>query len=190
MIVLIDNYDSFTYNLYQCVAELGCETKVIRNDVVTVKEIIALKCQGIIISPGPGRPDESGVSRDLVLALAGKVPILGVCLGHQVIGEVFGGKIVRIARPVHGKASIIEHRGGALYQGIERKFAAGRYHSLIVEAASLPACLEVTAKTADGIIMGIRHREYDVEGVQFHPESVLTPSGSKLLANFVSRVQN
>jgi anthranilate synthase/aminodeoxychorismate synthase-like glutamine amidotransferase len=184
MTLLIDNYDSFTYNLYQYIAMLGREVQVVRNDAVTVEAIEAMQCQSIIISPGPGVPDEAGISKAVISHFAGQIPILGVCLGHQAIGEVFGGQVVRAPEPVHGKTSLIEHHGDGLYYGLSQPFVAGRYHSLVVERVGLPDCLEVTATTPEGLIMGLRHRHYAVEGVQFHPESILTPEGMKLLDNF------
>ncbi|HWR39052.1 MAG TPA: aminodeoxychorismate/anthranilate synthase component II [Patescibacteria group bacterium] len=188
MIVMIDNYDSFTYNLYQYVASLGQEMTVVRNDAATADDIAAMNCRGIIISPGPGTPDEAGISREVVEKLGKTVPVLGVCLGHQVIGELFGCRVIRAAEPVHGKTSRIKHDGSGLYQGLPQSFVAGRYHSLIIDPASLPECLETTAITAEGeIIMGVRHKQYPIEGVQFHPESVLTADGMKLLKNFVCR---
>ena len=188
MILIIDNYDSFTYNLYQYIAQLGYSVTVLRNDAVTVEEIAAHGYTAIILSPGPGTPDDAGITKDVIRRLAGQTPIFGVCLGHQSIGEVFGGKVVRAPQPVHGKVSEILHTGRGLYQGMPSPLAAGRYHSLIVERDTLPECLEITAETSDGIIMGLRHRELDVEGVQFHPESVLTEQGLLLIQNFLSRI--
>ena len=185
MVLIIDNYDSFTYNVYQYVATLGYEVHVVRNDQITLAEIIAGGYEAIIISPGPGTPNDAGISKAVIKQFAGKVPILGICLGHQAIGEVFGGRVVRAPAPVHGKVSIIQHGGTGIYQGIVPDFAAGRYHSLIVERESLPDCLEITATAVDGLIMGLRHREYNIHGVQFHPESILTPEGLKLLGNFL-----
>jgi len=187
MILLIDNYDSFTYNVYQYVANLGYEVYVVRNDQITVAEIEAGSYEAIIISPGPGTPDDTGISKAVIKEFAGRVPILGICLGHQAIGEVFGGRVVRAPKPVHGKVAQIQHGGTGLYQGVSPNFIAGRYHSLIVERESLPDCLEITSTLADGIIMGLRHREYNVQGVQFHPESILTPEGLTVLANFLGR---
>jgi anthranilate synthase/aminodeoxychorismate synthase-like glutamine amidotransferase len=186
MILVIDNYDSFTYNLVQYLGELGAEMEVRRNDQVTIKEIeTRLRPRKILISPGPGTPAESGVTLAVIERFAGRVPILGVCLGHQAIGQVFGGRVVRAPFPVHGKPSEICHDGRTIFEGLEYRFKAGRYHSLIVERETLPACLEVSATTPDGLIMGLRHREMAVEGVQFHPESILTTEGKKLLANFL-----
>ncbi|MBC8014746.1 MAG: aminodeoxychorismate/anthranilate synthase component II [Sporomusaceae bacterium] len=187
MILIIDNYDSFTYNVYQYVANLGYEVQVVRNDQITLPEIEAGGYEAIIISPGPGTPDDAGISKAAIEQFAGKVPILGICLGHQAIGEVFGGRVVRAPEPVHGKVCEIQHRGTGIYQGVSSQFVAGRYHSLIVERGSLPECLEITATSADGLIMGLRHKEYKMEGVQFHPESILTPEGIKLLENFLRK---
>ena len=186
MILVIDNYDSFTYNLVQYLGELGAELVVRRNDEVTVEEIgHELRPEKIVISPGPGTPSEAGVTLDVVGHFAGRVPLLGVCLGHQAIGQSFGGRVVRAPEPVHGKPADVEHDGRTIFAGLPRPFKAGRYHSLVVERESLPACLEVTAETADGLVMGLRHRELQVEGVQFHPESILTDAGKQLLDNFL-----
>ena len=185
MILVIDNYDSFTYNLVQYLGELGEELMVRRNDEITVGEIEANLPSRILISPGPGRPADAGISMELISHFAGRMPILGVCLGHQAIGEVFGGRVVRALTVVHGKASEISHDGKSIFNGLDSPFNAGRYHSLIVERESLPACLEVSAATNDGVIMGLRHREKRIEGVQFHPESILTPKGKRLLSNFL-----
>jgi len=186
MILVIDNYDSFTYNLVQYLGELGEAVVVRRNDQVSVDEIELLRPDRILISPGPGTPADAGLSMTVIEEFSGKVPLLGVCLGHQAIGEVFGGRVVRAANVVHGKASEIRHDGKSIFRGVEASFKAGRYHSLIVERASLPECLEVSAETAEGLIMGLRHRQMKVEGVQFHPESILTPVGKKLLENFLN----
>jgi anthranilate synthase/aminodeoxychorismate synthase-like glutamine amidotransferase len=185
MILIIDNYDSFTYNLVQYLGELGDEVVVRRNDEITLGQIETMLPSRILISPGPGRPADAGISLELIKHFAGRVPILGVCLGHQAIGEVFGGRVVRAATAVHGKASEIRHDGKSIFRGLDASFKAGRYHSLIVERYSLPACLEISAETNDGVIMGLRHREQQVEGVQFHPESILTPAGKQLLSNFL-----
>jgi anthranilate synthase/aminodeoxychorismate synthase-like glutamine amidotransferase len=185
MILVIDNYDSFTYNLVQYLGELGDEVVVRRNDETTPDEIETMLPSRILISPGPGRPADAGISLNLIKHFAGRIPILGVCLGHQAIGEVFGGRVVRAATAVHGKASEIQHDGKSIFRGLDSSFKAGRYHSLIVERDSLPACLEISAETNDGVIMGLRHREKQVEGVQFHPESILTPAGKQLLSNFL-----
>ena len=186
MTILIDNYDSFTYNLYQYLCELGEEVQVFRNDRITVAEMEALAPERIVISPGPCTPDEAGISIPAVQAFAGRVPILGVCLGHQAIGQAFGGKVVRCHRLMHGKTSPIRHDGRTIFEGLPNPFDAVRYHSLVVERESLPTCLEISAWADDeGEIMGLRHRELVVEGVQFHPESVLTAPGKQLLANFL-----
>jgi anthranilate synthase/aminodeoxychorismate synthase-like glutamine amidotransferase len=185
MLLLIDNYDSFTYNLYQYLAELGTDVLVRRNDKITLEEAAALGPDRIVISPGPGAPHEAGVSSAIVERLGPSVPTLGVCLGHQCIGQVFGGRVVRAPEPVHGKTAAIYHRGEGVLAGLPSPFTATRYHSLIVERASLPDALEVTAETTDGLIMGLRHRLYPIEGVQFHPESVLTTAGKGLLRNFL-----
>ncbi len=186
MILLIDNYDSFTYNLYQYLCELGAEVVVRRNDAITVDEIIALAPERIVISPGPCTPQEAGISVEIIQRLAGQVPILGVCLGHQAIGAAFGGEVVRAPIVMHGKLSAIHHDGRGVFAALPQNFTATRYHSLIVERDTLPACLEISAETADGIIMGLRHREYAIEGVQFHPEAILTEHGHDLLRNFLS----
>jgi para-aminobenzoate synthetase component 2 len=185
MILIIDNYDSFTYNLVQYLGELGEEISVERNDEITLDEIESNLPSRILISPGPGRPADAGISLELISRFAGRVPILGVCLGHQAIGQVFGGRVVRACNVVHGKASEVRHDGKSIFMGLESPFRAGRYHSLVVERESLPACLEVSAETSDGVIMGLRHREKKIEGVQFHPESILTPQGKRLLRNFI-----
>jgi 4-amino-4-deoxychorismate synthase (2-amino-4-deoxychorismate-forming) component II len=187
MLLVIDNYDSFTYNLVQYLGELGEAVEVRRNDEITVEEIDStLRPARILISPGPGTPDEAGISMKVIEHFAGRIPILGVCLGHQAIGQVFGGRVVRAPRLFHGKSSEVEHDGKTIFRGVEQPFNAGRYHSLIVEGASLPACLEVSASTSDGVIMALRHRELKAEGVQFHPESIMTTEGKKLLANFLA----
>ncbi|CAN5899490.1 aminodeoxychorismate/anthranilate synthase component II [soil metagenome] len=183
-VLVIDNYDSFTYNLVQYLGELGAEVAVRRNDEVTADEVSELHADRIVVSPGPCTPNEAGVSVDLIGRLSGKVPILGVCLGHQSIGQAFGGDVVR-GEPVHGKTARIHHDGKGVYAGLEQDFEATRYHSLVIEPDSLPECLVVTSETEDGVIMGVRHREHPTEGVQFHPESVLTTSGKALLKNFL-----
>ncbi len=186
MLLVIDNYDSFTYNLVQYFGELGAEIEVRRNDFVSVREIEnRIKPERIVISPGPGEPRDAGVSMEVIDYFGGKVPILGVCLGHQAIGEVFGGKVVRAPVPVHGKDVEICHDDKTIFAGLEYRFKAGRYHSLIVERDSLPAELEISATTPEGLIMGLRHREMKIEGVQFHPESILTTEGKQLLENFL-----
>jgi len=187
MILLLDNYDSFTFNLYQHLSELGAKVVVYRNDKISINEIDAMlpEISQIVISPGPCTPDQAGISVPLVQAFAGRVPILGVCLGHQAVGEAFGGEIVKAPMLMHGKTSMIYHNDTGVFAGLPNPFIATRYHSLIVERSTLPADLEVTAETDDGIIMGLRHRQFEVEGVQFHPESILTTSGKELLANFI-----
>ncbi|HOE28081.1 MAG: aminodeoxychorismate/anthranilate synthase component II [Candidatus Aureabacteria bacterium] len=185
MLLMIDNYDSFVYNLVQYFGELGEEPRVYRNDRISVAEAEALKPDRIVISPGPCTPREAGVSKEIVAAFAGRVPLLGVCLGHQCIAEAFGGEVVRAERLMHGKTSMIRHDGKGLFEGLPNPFEATRYHSLIVRRATLPGCLEVTAETAEGEIMGLRHRLHAVWGVQFHPESILTAEGMRLLANFL-----
>jgi len=186
MLLVIDNYDSFTYNLVQYLGELGEQVEVRRNDEVTVDEIgSTLKPDRILISPGPGTPNDAGVSMKVIESFAGRLPILGVCLGHQAIGQVFGGRVVRAPQLCHGKSSQVQHDGRTIFAGLEQSFTAGRYHSLIVEEHGLPSSLEVSARTHDGIIMGLRHREMNVEGVQFHPESIMTTDGKALLANFL-----
>jgi para-aminobenzoate synthetase component II len=186
MILLIDNYDSFTYNLRQYLGELGAECHVVRNDRIGVKEIDLFKPAALVISPGPCTPKEAGVSLNSVLAAAGRMPVLGVCLGHQCIGAAFGGNIIRAARPMHGKSSQIHHDGRTLFAGLPNPFPAIRYHSLIIERESLPDCLEISAQSEEGEIMAVRHREFAVEGVQFHPESILTQQGKTLLKNFLT----
>ncbi|HEX8926305.1 MAG TPA: aminodeoxychorismate/anthranilate synthase component II [Terriglobales bacterium] len=184
MLLVIDNYDSFTYNLVQFLGELGAEPQVVRNDAITVDEIARRNYSGIVISPGPGEPRGAGVSLQAIRELAGKLPILGVCLGHQAIGEAFGGHIIRAPKPIHGKSCVIHHDGKGVFSGLNTDVEIGRYHSLVIERETCPAELEVTAQTDDGIIMGVRHKKYAVEGVQFHPESVLTPKGMTMLRNF------
>ena len=185
MLLLLDNYDSFTYNLYQYLGELGADTRVVRNDELTAEEALALRPERIVISPGPGTPDQSGITLELIRRSAGRVPLLGVCLGHQALGQAFGGRVVRAPTLMHGKTSPIHHDGRTLFAGLPDPFIATRYHSLIVERASVPECLEVSAWTADGIVMGLRHRGLPLEGVQFHPESILTAAGKDLLQNFL-----
>ena len=188
-IVLVDNYDSFTFNLVQYLGELGADVRVFRNDEIDVAGIRALRPRGLTVSPGPCTPDEAGVSLEAIRTLAGELPILGVCLGHQAIGQAFGGRVVRNDRIVHGKSSPVLHRGEGVYAGLPSPFDAGRYHSLVVERASLPRDLRITAWTREGEIMGLRHRRLEVEGVQFHPESILTSQGKALLGNWLSRVK-
>jgi anthranilate synthase/aminodeoxychorismate synthase-like glutamine amidotransferase len=186
MVLVIDNYDSFTYNLVQYLGELGAEVRVMRNDTAALEDIAAVKADRIVISPGPGRPERAGVTMSVIRALGQTTPILGVCLGHQAIGAVFGGTVVRAAVPMHGKTSTIEHDGRGLFSGIAGPFVASRYHSLVVAADSVPADLIVTARTADDrTIMGLRHRLWPVHGVQFHPESILTGEGRRILRNFL-----
>ena len=187
MLLLIDNYDSFTYNLYQYLGELGAETRVVRNDEISVQEALALKPERIVISPGPGTPDQAGISLELIAKAAGRVPLLGVCLGHQALGQALGGQVVRAPKLMHGKTSEIHHDGRTLFSGLPQPFTATRYHSLVVDRASVPECLEISAWTEDGLVMGLRHREHALEGVQFHPESILTPSGKALLRNFLEQ---
>jgi anthranilate synthase/aminodeoxychorismate synthase-like glutamine amidotransferase len=184
-VLLIDNYDSFTYNLVQAFLILGAEVDVHRNDAIAVEEALARNYTHLVISPGPGAPRGAGVSMRMIEAFAGRLPIFGVCLGHQSLVEVFGGKVVRAAKVMHGKVSPVLHDGKGLYAGMRQSFDAGRYHSLIAEASSIPAVLEVTARTKEGEIMGVRHRSLQIEGVQFHPESVLTPDGPALMENFL-----
>ena len=188
-LVLVDNYDSFTWNLVQYLGELGADVRVFRNDEIDVAGIRALRPRGLTVSPDPCTPDEAGVSLEAIRTLAGELPILGVCLGHQAIGQAFGGRVVRNDRIVHGKSSPVLHRGEGVYAGLPSPFDAGRYHSLVVERASLPRDLRVTAWTREGEIMGLRHRRLEVEGVQFHPESILTSQGKALLGNWLSRVK-
>ena len=186
MVLVIDNYDSFTYNLVQYLGELGAELEVRRNDALTVEEVDKLRPDRIVISPGPCTPAQAGISVPLIRRLAGRTPILGVCLGHQAIGEAFGGKVICAPYLMHGKTSQIHHDGKTIFSGIPQDFTATRYHSLIVEKESLPGALEISASTSDGIIMGLRHKKFPVEGVQFHPESVLTDVGKTILRNFLS----
>lgn len=183
--LLIDNYDSFTYNLVQAFAAHGADVMVYRNDMIVVDEGLALEPTHLVISPGPGRPSDAGVSLDMIAAFAGKVPVLGVCLGHQSIVQQQGGEIVRAERLMHGKTSEIQHDGKTIFEGISEPFEVGRYHSLCAETESLPDTLDVTAQTDDGVIMGVRHKSLQIEGVQFHPESVLTPEGETLMTNFM-----
>jgi len=186
MLLLLDNYDSFTYNLAQLYGELGCEMLVRRNDEITIGEIDSLGVERICISPGPGTPRDAGISKEVVRYFASRVPLLGVCLGHQCIAEVYGGKVVRAPELVHGKPSRIQHQGDALFTGLAPRFEAGRYHSLVVERNSIPPCLQTTAESEDGEIMALRHREFPTYGVQFHPESILTPDGKTILHNFLT----
>ena len=186
---MLDNYDSFTYNLVQYLGELGAEMTVARNDKTTVDEVLARAPDGIVVSPGPCTPNEAGISTDLIAQAAGKVPLLGVCLGHQCIGQVFGGNVIRAQTLMHGKTSLIHHQGSDVFAGLENPFVATRYHSLIIDPERLPPVLDVTATADDGTIMSVRHRDYPVYGVQFHPESILTVGGKKLLQNFLDIVE-
>ena len=188
MLLLLDNYDSFTYNLFHYLGELGAVATVLRNDAISVADALALRPQAIVISPGPCDPDRAGISVELVREAAGVCPILGVCLGHQAIAQAFGGRIVRAPQIMHGKVSEIEHAGDDLFRALPSPFLATRYHSLVAEPASLPACLEVTARTRDGVIMAVRHRERPIHGVQFHPESIETRHGHQLLENFLALI--
>ena len=185
MLAVIDNYDSFTFNLVHYLGELGAECRVFRNDAITTEEVLALAPQGIVLSPGPGYPDSAGICLDLVRQASGAVPLLGVCLGHQAMGQAFGGRIVRAPKLMHGKLSPIRHDGGGLFDGLPQGFEATRYHSLIVERESLPEALKVNAETDQGVIMGLAHREWPIFGVQFHPESIASEHGHALLANFL-----
>lgn len=185
MILLIDNYDSFTYNIFQYLSQLGAKVKVLRNDAIAVPEIARLKPEAIVISPGPGNPDEAGITLETIRTYAGQIPILGVCLGHQAIGQAFGGKVVRAGKLMHGKTSAVKHKGLGVFKGLPSPLEVTRYHSLIVDRASLPKALEITASTSDGMIMGLRHRKFLVEGVQFHPESYTTEHGMEMLDNFL-----
>jgi anthranilate synthase/aminodeoxychorismate synthase-like glutamine amidotransferase len=189
MVLIIDNYDSFVYNLAQYLGELGWEPAVYRNDQITAAEVERLSPSHIIISPGPCTPLEAGISNDIIRHFAGRIPILGVCLGHQCIGYVYGGQIVGATTPTHGKTSLIYHDGRTVYQGLPNPFEAGRYHSLVIERDTFPSILELTATTSDGMVIGVRHREYVVEGVQFHPESIMTDVGHDVLKNFLKFVQ-
>ncbi len=187
MLLLIDNYDSFTYNLYQYLAELGAEVVVRRNDQITLDEIETMQPAQIVVSPGPCTPNEAGLSCAIIETFGPRIPLLGVCLGHQSLGQVFGGRVVRAPTPMHGKTSLMYHQGQGVFRNLPQPFEANRYHSLIVERDSLPNILEITAETDDGLIMGLRHRSFPVEGVQFHPESIMTPVGKDLLRNFLAR---
>jgi anthranilate synthase/aminodeoxychorismate synthase-like glutamine amidotransferase len=186
-VLLIDNYDSFTYNLYQYLGELEAAVHVVRNDAITVDQALATRPRAIVISPGPGTPDDAGISLELIRRAAGRFPLLGVCLGHQALGQAFGAKVVRAASLMHGKTSEIHHDGRTVFASLPRPFTATRYHSLVVARDTVPHCLEVSAWTEEGVVMGLRHREHALEGVQFHPESILTSAGKNLLRNFLER---
>ena len=187
-VLVIDNIDSFVYNLVQYLGELGAEPVVVRNNELTVAEAVATKPDAVLLSPGPGRPEDAGILCDAITAFAGVVPVFGVCLGHQAIGHVYGGNVIRAPELLHGKTSLVRHHGEGVFAGLESPVQATRYHSLVVEAATLPDTLKVTATTDDGMIMGMRHRDVDVEGVQFHPESILTNHGHAMLKNFLARI--
>ncbi len=187
MLLLLDNYDSFTYNLYQYLSELGADVQVHRNDQITLDEIEALHPDHIVVSPGPCTPNEAGLSMQVIETFGPHIPVLGVCLGHQAIGQVYGGRVIRAPEPMHGKTSSMHHSKQGVFRGLPQPFEANRYHSLIVERSTLPDVLEITAETDDGLIMGLKHRTYSVEGVQFHPESIMTPVGKDLLRNFLAR---
>ena len=188
-VLVVDNYDSFTYNLVQELGELGAVVEVVRNDAFAVAEVVAEPPDGVVISPGPGSPDDAGLSNDLILAMAGLRPVLGVCLGHQCIGQLYGGSVVQAPVLMHGKTSPIYHQSEGVFADLPSPFDATRYHSLVVNRDSVPAALQVTAETADGLVMGLRHRENDVEGVQFHPESILTGVGMRLLGTWLARLE-
>jgi len=185
MLILIDNYDSFTYNLVHFLGELGAPCEVIRNDKITADNVLKKKPKAIVLSPGPCTPNEAGICLDLIAKAGPKIPLLGVCLGHQAIGQVYGGKVIRAPEPLHGKLSTIRHTGKGVFKGLPERFQVTRYHSLIVERKSLPDCLEITAETSDGLIMGLQHKSHPVHGVQFHPESIASEQGHALLANFL-----
>ena len=187
-ILLLDNYDSFTYNVYQLMSELGAAVEVVRNDKISVDDV--KNFSAVIISPGPGVPSDAGISEQIISELKGELPILGICLGHQAIGEVFGGKIIRAKEIVHGKTSKLIHNGAGIYRGLAQGVEVGRYHSLIIERETLPDCLEITSELGDGTIMGVRHKNFDVEGIQFHPESILTPCGKIMMTNFLERIND
>ena len=188
MLLLLDNYDSFTYNIYQLFSDIGAQVEVIRSDKISIDEIRAKDYRGVIISPGPGIPQDAGISEEVIRQLGGEIPILGICLGHQAIGEVFGGRVVRAGEIVHGKASPIRHCGTGLYQGIPEHTQVARYHSLIIERESLPDVLEVTSQLDNGTIMGVRHKTFPIEGIQFHPESILTPDGRAMMKNYLKDI--
>jgi anthranilate synthase/aminodeoxychorismate synthase-like glutamine amidotransferase len=190
MILMIDNYDSFTYNLVQYLQVLGAEVQVVRNDAVTLEEIERRQPDGIVVSPGPCRPEDAGISVELIKAFSGRIPILGVCLGHQAIAVAFGGKVVGAKQLMHGKVSSVTADGRSVYRGLQNPFPAMRYHSLAVSREDLPPCLEISAESEDGEVMGIRHKSHATEGIQFHPESIMTPGGKRLLRNFLERITN
>ena len=190
MILLLDNYDSFTYNVYQLISELGATVEVIRNDKIALDEIEPKNYSAIVISPGPGQPKDAGITESLIDKFKGVIPILGICLGHQAIGEVCGGKVVRNKEIIHGKTSPLHHNGTGLYKNLPQNVEVGRYHSLIIERSTLPDCLEITSELSDGTIMGIRHKDYDVEGIQFHPESILTADGRTMMQNFLNHINH
>ena len=186
-ILVLDNYDSFVFNLVQYLGELGADPLVHRSDALSIEQIEELAPDGVLISPGPGRPEDAGLSNEVITNFAGRVPVFGVCLGHQCIGQIYGGDVVRAPQLMHGKTSLISHEGKGVFAGLPDPFEATRYHSLVVQRDSVPECLEITAQTQDGLVMGLRHREFDVEGVQFHPESILTAGGHQLVENFLER---
>ncbi|MCD9624136.1 anthranilate synthase component II [Rhabdothermincola salaria] len=188
-ILVLDNYDSFVFNLVQYLGELGAEPLVHRSDELTLEQIVELEPDGVLVSPGPGRPEDAGLSNDVIRHFAGRRPVFGVCLGHQCIGQVFGGEVVRAPEIMHGKTSLVRHHGHGVFAGLPQPLEATRYHSLVVDRASVPDELEITAETDEGLVMGLRHRTHDVEGVQFHPESILTASGHQLVANFLERCE-
>lgn len=190
MILFIDNYDSFTYNLVDLLGKMEPDLRVVRNDEIPIHEIAKLKPEGIVISPGPGRPEDAGISMDIIKNYGPDIPILGICLGHQSIGQIYGGKVIRADYPVHGKTSQVQHTDHFVFIQIPSPFEATRYHSLIVERNSLPDCLEIIAETEEGVIMGMQHKEYPITGLQFHPESILTPQGQQMLANWLNKVKN
>ena len=188
MLLILDNYDSFTYNVFQLLSELGADVEVIRNDQTTVEAIRKKKYDAIVLSPGPGIPSDAGITEEVIRELGGEVPILGICLGHQAIGECFGAKVIRAGEIVHGKTSPLHHNGRGIYTGLSQDIPIGRYHSLIIDRKTLPDCLEVTSDLADGTIMGVRHKAKDIEGIQFHPESILTPDGKQMMKNFLAHL--
>lgn len=190
MLLLLDNYDSFTYNVYQFLSELGADVDVIRHDKIRVADVVTRGYEAVVISPGPGEPKDAGITEDLIGSLKDKLPILGICLGHQAIGEVFGAKIVRAHEIIHGKVSKLKHNGKGIYQGLEQNIEIGRYHSLIIERETLPDCLEITSELNNGMIMGIQHKNYNVQGIQFHPESILTPQGAVMMKNWLNNLHN